>query len=59
MPTPEGEVNFAIIVQDLRQQVAQLQTEFRYFRNIMVTIYLTIIAPLVVAIFLNVLGGHK
>lgn len=48
-----------IIVDSLRYQLAELRTEFRYFRNIMVTLYLTIVAPLVVAIFLNILGNHK
>lgn len=35
-----------------------LQIEFRWFRNIMVALYLTIVAPLVVAIFMSVLGKH-
>lgn len=37
-------------------QLMELKVEFRYFRNIMITLYLTIVAPLVVAIFMSILG---
>lgn len=60
MPEEQTDQNStSLMVQQLSLQVAKLQMEFRYFRNIMVTLYLTIVAPLVVAIFINVLGGKK
>lgn len=41
--------------QTLILSFTSLQTEFKYFRNIMITLYLTIIAPLMVAVIMGML----
>lgn len=45
------------IVYDLRSRLFSLETEFKYFRNIMVTLYLTVVAPLLVIVIQNNFGG--
>lgn len=55
MPELEEHIPLRVEVVAIKYEVTKLQTEFRYFRNIMITLYLTIIAPLMVAMIMNFL----